>query len=115
MELPDGFLVMVPNGFAFEIEYNREKKTILLVREYENEVIQVQPYLPHLVTEGEGERERDNKDNEDKFLPLDVSVSKKNGTSLNIRCSACYKTGDITLGAVIALKLFLCFLKYGTI
>ena len=57
---------MVPNGFAFEIEYDGEKQTILLVREYENEVIQVKTYLPHLVTEGEGEREGDDKDNEDK-------------------------------------------------
>ena len=59
MELPDGFLLMVPNGFAFEIEYDHEKKKILLLREYENEVIQVKTYLPHLVIEGEGERERE--------------------------------------------------------
>ena len=104
MELPDGFLLMVPNGFAFEIEYDREKQTILLAREYENEVIQVQPYFPHLVTEGEGEREGDDKDNEDKCMPLDVSVSKKNGSSLNFRCSACYKTGDITVHSLSLKK-----------
>ena len=104
MELPDGFLLMVPNGFAFEIEYDCEKQTILLVREYENEVIQVKTYLPHLVTEGEGERGGDDKDNEDKCSPLDVSVSKKNGTSLNFRCSACYKTGDIAVHSISLKK-----------
>ena len=104
MELPDGFLLMVPNGFAFKMEYDREKQTILLVREYENEVIQVKTYLPHLVTEGQGEREGNDKDNEDKCSPLDVSVSKKNGTSLNFRYSACYKTGDITVRSISLKK-----------
>ena len=52
----------------------------------------------------EREREGDDKDNEDKCSPLDVSVSKKNGTSLNFRCSACYGTGDITVLSISLKK-----------
>ena len=53
----------------------------------------------------EREREGDDKDSEDKCSPLDVSVSKKNGTSLNFSCFACYRTGDITVHSISLKKI----------
>ncbi|XP_022134392.1 uncharacterized protein At2g39795, mitochondrial-like [Momordica charantia] len=84
----------VPQGFPFEIQDNPGLQTITLKRTYQDEVISVEVHMPDLVT-GQNINDDDDDDNDDggskanqSSIPLVVSVSKKNGPSLEFSCSA---------------------------
>uniref|UniRef100_A0A803N517 Mitochondrial glycoprotein n=1 Tax=Chenopodium quinoa TaxID=63459 RepID=A0A803N517_CHEQI len=63
--------VEVPKGFPFEIEDNVGEQTVTLTRQYEGETISVEVSMPSLSS-----------------VPLLVTVTKKDGSSLEFDCTA---------------------------
>ncbi|XP_023518233.1 uncharacterized protein At2g39795, mitochondrial-like [Cucurbita pepo subsp. pepo] len=95
----------VPKGFPFEIQDNPGLQTITLKRSYQDEVISVEVHMPDLVTgrtinanDDDGDDDGGNKGNQS-CIPLMVSVSKKNGPSLEFSCSA--YPDDISIESLI--------------
>ncbi|XP_030931320.1 uncharacterized protein At2g39795, mitochondrial-like [Quercus lobata] len=78
----------IPSDFPFEIVDNPGLQTLTLKRTYQGEEIEVEVHMPDLVT-GENDDDPDG-DNSEKAslssLPLVVSVSKKDGPSLEFSC-----------------------------
>ncbi|KAK4579281.1 hypothetical protein RGQ29_029095, partial [Quercus rubra] len=78
----------IPSDFPFEIVDNPGLQTLTLKRTYQGEEIEVEVHMPDLVT-GENDDDPDG-DNSEKAslssLPLVVSVSKKDGHSLEFSC-----------------------------
>ncbi|XP_021769058.1 uncharacterized protein At2g39795, mitochondrial-like [Chenopodium quinoa] len=86
--------VEVPKGFPFEIEDNAGEQTVTLTRQYEGETISVEVSMPSLVT-GEEDEDEDQDDEDEKdetstqsSVPLLVTVTKKDGSSLEFDCIA---------------------------
>ncbi|KAK8485641.1 hypothetical protein V6N13_027134 [Hibiscus sabdariffa] len=82
-----------PTGFPFEIEDNPGIQTVTLTREYEGELVKVDVHmLDHGDEQGEGEDAEDDRDEDEQqaktSIPLVVTVSKKDGTSLEFNCTA---------------------------
>lgn len=80
----------IPDGFCFKIQDNPGQQTIALTREYHGETINVEVFMPDLLT---GEDEDEDEDDTDKdtptHIPLTVSVSKKeDGPFLEFTCHA---------------------------
>lgn len=83
----------VPSNFPFKIVDNPGNQTITLKRTYQGEEIQVEVHMPDLVTGEEHDHQDDDKDDESEratqsSIPLSVSVSKKDGPSLEFSCVA---------------------------
>lgn len=80
----------IPDGFAFKIQDNPGERTILLTREYQDEIIKVEVDMPNPddfeEEEGDG-NEEDAADNRSS-IPLVVSISKGNGTCLEFGATA---------------------------
>ncbi|KAF3449077.1 hypothetical protein FNV43_RR09801 [Rhamnella rubrinervis] len=70
-----------PDEFPFKIQDNRGERTILLTREYQDEIIKVEVDMPDIYAEEEADEEGDENDEEgsDESIHLVVSVSKDNG------------------------------------
>ncbi|KAE8673760.1 protein NEDD1-like [Hibiscus syriacus] len=80
-----------PSGFPFEIEDTPGIQTVTLMREYDGELIKVDVHMiDHGNEEEEGEdNEGDDYEKENNIsIPLVVTVSKKDGTSLEFNCTA---------------------------
>ncbi|EEF38153.1 uncharacterized protein At2g39795, mitochondrial [Ricinus communis] len=81
----------IPQGFPFKIVDNPGQQTIILTREYDGELVKVEVHMPDLVT-GEDNEVDDGTDDVEKptqsSIPLFVTVSKNNGTSLEFHCVA---------------------------
>ncbi|GMI87176.1 hypothetical protein like AT3G55605 [Hibiscus trionum] len=80
-----------PSGFPFEIEDNPGIQTVTLTREYDGELVKVDV---HMVDHGDEQEEGEDDDGDDYekqnkiSIPLVVTVSKKDGTSLEFNCTA---------------------------
>lgn len=79
-----------PSGFPFEIQDNPGHQTITLKREYQTEVIKVEVHMTDLVTgeDGEDNAADDDEKASESSIPLVVTVSKKNGPSLEFNVTA---------------------------
>ncbi|GAB2299729.1 hypothetical protein Dimus_033783 [Dionaea muscipula] len=87
--------VEIPKDFPFKIDDRPMQQTIILTRQYNGETITVEVSMPDVVPSIENEVEDDNEedDNEEETIsdfsiPLNVSVSKTNGPSLEFSCTA---------------------------
>ncbi|GMI80769.1 hypothetical protein like AT3G55605 [Hibiscus trionum] len=80
-----------PSGFPFEIEDIPGIQTVELSREYNGELVKVDVHMLELEDEQEEGEDNDEDDYEDQnktSIPLVVTVSKKDGTSLEFSCTA---------------------------
>lgn len=79
----------IPDGFPFKIQDNPGERTVLLTREYQDEVIKVEVDMPNPDL-GEDEDEGSNEDeaNERTSIPLVVNISKGNGMHLEFGVTA---------------------------
>ncbi|GAV70313.1 MAM33 domain-containing protein [Cephalotus follicularis] len=81
----------IPSGFPFKIEDQPGHQSVTLTREYQGELIKVEVLMPNLVT-GEDDEDLDDEADDQKAsqssVPLVVTVSKKNGPSLEFNCTA---------------------------
>ncbi|PNY03690.1 mitochondrial family glycoprotein [Trifolium pratense] len=83
----------VPSNFPFKIIDSPGQQTITLERTYEGEEIKVLVDMPDLVTGEEHDNEDNDNDNESEratqsSIPISVTVSKKDGPSLQFSCVA---------------------------
>ncbi|WJX58763.1 hypothetical protein P8452_44182 [Trifolium repens] len=83
----------VPSNFPFKIIDSPGHQTITLERTYEGEEIKVIVDMPDLVTGEEHDNEDNDNDNESEratqsSIPISVTVSKKDGPSLQFSCVA---------------------------
>lgn len=81
----------IPPGFPFKVQDNPGERTILLTREYQDEIIRVEVDMPN--PDATDEEEDDNEDNDEgadsrTSIPLVVSISKGNGTCLEFGVTA---------------------------
>ncbi|KAL5809250.1 hypothetical protein ACOSQ3_029941 [Xanthoceras sorbifolium] len=80
----------IPDGFPFKIQDNPGERTILLTREYQDEIIKVEVDMPNV----EGADEDGDDDNEDDeadnryTIPLVVSITRGSGTCLEFGATA---------------------------
>ncbi|CAK7325751.1 unnamed protein product [Dovyalis caffra] len=81
----------LPKDFPFKIDDNVGQQTVILTREYEDELVKVEVHMPDLVTGEDNDVRDDNDDKEQSMqstIPLVVTVSKKSGTCLEFDCVA---------------------------
>lgn len=81
----------IPNEFPFKIQDNPGERTILLTREYGDEIIKVEVDMPNPDDIEEDEEDDDNKDegaDDRTSIPLVVSISKGNGSCLEFGVTA---------------------------
>ncbi|XP_050214289.1 uncharacterized protein At2g39795, mitochondrial-like [Mercurialis annua] len=82
---------IIPEGFSFEIQDNPGERTILLERNYKDEIIKVEVDLPSN-PDDEAEDDNDDQDKEESTvpvcIPMIVSISKGNGQCLEFGITA---------------------------
>lgn len=81
----------IPNEFPFKIQDNPGERTILLTREYGDEIIKVEVDMPNPDDIEEDEEDDDKKDegaDDRTSIPLVVSISKGNGSCLEFGVTA---------------------------
>ncbi|MBA0871141.1 hypothetical protein Goshw_021749 [Gossypium schwendimanii] len=83
-------VVGTPSGFPFEVEDNPGTQTVTLTREYNGELIKVDVHMLDLNEDeqDEDEVEDNDGDNNNARIPFVVTVSKKDGPSLEFSCTA---------------------------
>ncbi|KAJ0027904.1 hypothetical protein Pint_35341 [Pistacia integerrima] len=81
----------IPDGFPFKIQDNPGERTVLLTREYQDELIKVVVDMPAPYEdedEAEDEDGKENEANDQPITPLVVYISKGNGVRLEFCVSA---------------------------
>ncbi|AES99439.2 glycoprotein family protein [Medicago truncatula] len=78
----------VPSNFPFKIVENPRNQTIILKRTYQGEKIEVKVHMVDLVTGEEHDKDDESERATQSSIDFSVSVSKKNGTSLEFCCDA---------------------------
>ncbi|CAA6669409.1 unnamed protein product [Spirodela intermedia] len=79
----------IPDRFPFEVKDAPGSTTIALSRDYHGETVKVIVSMPNLVTgDGDDDAGRDRQGSSQSCLPLLVTVSKGDGTSLEFGCTA---------------------------
>jgi len=82
----------IPSHFPFTLHDNVGETTVTLTREYEGETIRIEVSMPNLVTGEEDEDDDAENDEEgtgnESSVPLLVTVTKKNGPSLEFDVTA---------------------------
>lgn len=80
----------VPSGFPFKIEDQPGLQTITLTREYHGETIKVEVHMPNLITGEESDETDDGEEpkNHQSSVPLSVTISKKDGPTLEFHVMA---------------------------
>lgn len=80
----------IPDEFPFKIQDNPGERTILLTREYGDEIIKVEVDMPNPddIEEEEGDGNEDEGADNRTSIPLAVSISKGNGTCLEFGVTA---------------------------
>ncbi|KAL9426182.1 hypothetical protein AB3S75_033043 [Citrus x aurantiifolia] len=80
----------IPDEFPFKIQDNPGERTILLTREYGDEIIKVEVDMPNPddIEEEEGDGNEDEGADNRTSIPLVVSISKGNGTCLEFGVTA---------------------------
>lgn len=85
---PNEQVVDIPANFPFKIEDNPGEQIVKLSRNYDGEIIEVEVYMPDLVTGDDDGADDDSESNQQSTLPLLVKISKGDGPSLEFSCSA---------------------------
>ncbi|CAH2058694.1 unnamed protein product [Thlaspi arvense] len=80
-----------PGSFPFKIEDNPGKQTVTLTRDYKGEHVKVVVSMPSLDADDNEDDDEDDDDDgrsNESSIPLDVTVTKKSGLSLEFSCVA---------------------------